>query len=179
MSDAFPLTLRPCRADDLPAIQAIYAEAVRFGTASFELDPPDLTEMQARWQKVVTAGFPYLVALRQGEVVGYAYAGAYRPRPAYRGTVENSVYVAPAAQGLGVGRALIRALIAECTAAGFRQMVAVIGDSANAASIGLHRAMGFEPVGTLRSVGWKHGRWLDSVLMQRRLGPGDDTPFEG
>jgi len=179
MTNASPLTLRPCRADDLAAIQAIYAAAVTGGTASFEIEPPDLTEMQARWQKVVTAGFPYLVALRQGAVVGYAYAGAYRPRPAYRGTVENSVYVAPAAQGLGVGRALMQALIAECTGAGFRQMVAVIGDSANAASIGLHRSLGFAPVGTLHSVGWKHGRWLDSVLMQRPLGPGDDTPFEG
>ena len=173
------LTLRPCGADDLPAVHAIYADAVRTGTASFELEPPTLEEMRGRWAALAEAGYPYLVALSGGAVAGYAYAGAYRPRPAYRGTVENSVYVRAGCRGAGVGRALLAELIARCEAAGFRQMVAVIGDSDNHGSIGLHRALGFADVGVLRAVGWKHGRWLDTVLMQRPLGAGDTIPFGG
>jgi phosphinothricin acetyltransferase len=173
------LTLRACGPDDIPAIQAIYADAVLTGTASFELEPPSIAEMQARWQNITGGGYPYLVAVLDGAVAGYAYGGAYRARPAYRGNVENSVYVRKDCQHAGVGRALLQDLIARCTERGFRQMIAVIGDSANAASIGLHRALGFDHVGTLRSVGWKHGRWLDTVLMQRALGPGDSTDFGG
>lgn len=173
------LTLREATAEDIAEIHAIYAEAVRTGTASFELTPPTPEEMTARWQALRAAGYPYLVAEIGGAVAGYAYAGAYRPRPAYRGAVEDSVYVSEAYQGRGLGRALMTELIARCEAAGYRQMVAVVGDSDNQGSIGLHRAMGFADVGVLRSVGWKHGRWLDTVLMQRPLGAGDGTPFEG
>lgn len=165
--------LRPCTPADVPAVQAIYAQAVREGTASFELDPPDLAEMLRRHAGLIGAGHPYLVADLGGRVAGYAYAGPYRARPAYRASVENSVYVAPAAQGRGLGRRLLAALIDEAALRGFRQMIAVIGDSGNAASIGLHAALGFRHAGVLRAVGWKHGRWLDTVLMQRALGSGD------
>lgn len=171
--------IRPATPADVPRFVAIYADAVLNGCASFELEPPDVAEMTARLAKIVEAGMPWLVAEVDGRVEGYAYAGAYRPRPAYRNTVENSVYVDPAAKGHGLGRRLLEALIDATTALGFRQMIAVIGDSANAASIGLHTALGFEPAGVLRSVGWKHGRWLDSVLMQRPLGDGDATPPGG
>ena len=175
MSTAF--TIRPAAGDDIPAITAIYAEAVRLGTASFELDPPDEAEMARRFGVVAAFGGPYLVAAgADGGVLGYAYAGAYRTRPAYRFTVEDSIYLAQGARGRGIGRALLGRLIEECTSRGFRQMVAVIGDEANAASIGLHAAMGFGMVGSLVSAGWKHGRWLDSVLMQRPLGEGDGAP---
>jgi len=165
--------IRPARPADIPAVAAIYAEAVRTGTASFELDPPDLAEMQSRFERVVGGGYPYLVAAAGTEIAGYAYAGPYRPRKAYRFTVENSIYVAPAWQGKGVGKALLNALIAACEEKGFRQMIAVIGDSRNAASIALHKAAGFEMIGTHKSVGRKFGRWLDTVEMQRALGLGD------
>lgn len=168
--------LRPATPTDIPAIRAIYADAVLNGCASFEIEPPDEAEMIGRLDKIRAAGMPWLVAEQDGRVLGYAYAGAYRPRPAYGNTVENSVYVDPAAKGHGIGRALLAALIEATTALGCRQMIAVIGDSGNAASIGLHAALGFTPVGTLRSVGRKHGRWLDSVLMQRPLGDGDTSP---
>jgi len=166
-------TIRPAEPRDLPGILAIYALAVETGLASFELAAPDLDEMTRRHAAIVGAGFPYLVAERDGAVAGYAYAGPYRPRPAYRFTVENSVYVAETARGQGVGRALIAALIEACAARGVRQMVAVIGDSANDASIRLHASAGFEHAGQLRSVGFKFGRWVDSILMQRPLGKGD------
>lgn len=169
------LRIRACEAGDIPAITAIYRHAVLNGRASFELEPPDEAEMLRRREPLVTGGYPYLVAEIGGEVVGYAYAGAYRPRPAYRNSVENSVYVIESGQGRGVGRLLLSALIDEAAARGFRQMIAVIGDSANTASIRLHEALGFNPVGVLRSVGWKHEQWLDTVLMQRALGPGDQT----
>jgi phosphinothricin acetyltransferase len=150
---------------------------VRHGTASFELEPPDETEMARRQRTLIDGGFPYLVAERGGALVGYAYAGLYRVRPAYRYTVEDSVYVAPEAHRQGVGRALLDALIARCTDAGFRQMIAVIGDSTlQAASINLHAAAGFRLIGTLDAVGYKHGRWLDSVYMQRALGAGGAAP---
>lgn len=168
--------IRPATLDDVPRLAAIYADAVLHGCASFELEPPDQAEMAARLAKIRDAGLPWFVAEVDGQVMGYAYAGAYRPRPAYRFTVENSVYVDPAAKGRGLGRRLLAAVIEATTALGFRRMLAVIGDSGNAASIGLHAALGFTHAGLLPSVGWKHGRWLDSVLMQLPLGPGDTTP---
>jgi L-amino acid N-acyltransferase YncA len=171
--------IRPCEAGDIAAITAIYRHAVATGTASFETEPPDAAEMTRRFTALMAGRHPYLVAERAGAIAGYAYAGPYRARPAYGATVENSVYVAPDQHRRGIGRALLAALIDAATLAGFRQMVAVIGDSANAASIGLHAALGFAPVGTLRAVGWKHGRWLDTVLMQRALGPGDTVPRDG
>jgi L-amino acid N-acyltransferase YncA len=154
---------------DIAAITRIYAHAVRFGTASFEIEPPDEAEMARRQRALIEGGFPYLVAEADGAVAGYAYAGPYRSRPAYRFSVENSVYVAPEAHRRGIGRALLDRLIAEAAARGFRQMIAVIGDSDQTASIALHRAAGFRLVGTIAAVGFKHGRWLDSVLMQLEL----------
>lgn len=161
---------------DMPAITAIYSDAVLNGTASFELDPPDQAEMARRFQAIVEAGYPHVCAHdADGTLLGYAYAGSYRARPAYRWTVENSVYVAPAAKGRGVGRTLLAEIIARCQALGFRQMIAVIGGSEHAASIGLHEALGFAHVGVLPATGFKHGCWLDSVLMQKQLGEGDAT----
>jgi L-amino acid N-acyltransferase YncA len=168
--------VRPSRDADLPVIAAIYAHHVRQGLASFELEPPSLGEMARRRAEVVARGLPYLVAEAEGRVVGYAYAGPYRTRPAYRYTVEDSVYVEPDQVGRGIGRLLLPAVIGACEGAGYRQMVAVIGDSGNAASIRLHEAFGFRRVGLLPSVGFKLGRWVDSVLMQRPLGEGDATP---
>ena len=170
------LVLRDSDPGDVPAIAAIYRHAVLHGRASFELIPPDESEMAARRAALVAAGFPHIVATSGGELVGYAYAGPYRTRPAYANTVENSVYVRHDRHGLGIGRALLARLIDEAEARGFRQMIAVIGDSANRGSIELHRSLGFTHAGTIRSVGWKHERWLDSVLMQRALGPGDTSP---
>ena len=167
--------IRPTTAADLPSITEIYAHAVREGTATFELVPPDLAEMTRRFQALTDGGFPYLVAELNGDVAGYAYASSYRPRPAYRFTVENSVYLRPALHRRGIGRQLLERLIGECEARGFRQMIAVIGDSANAASVGLHAACGFQMIGTHPSVGLKFGRWLDTVMMQRELGAGAST----
>ena len=161
---------------DIPAITAIYRPAVLAGTASFEIDPPDETEMGRRYRAITDAGYPYLVAELDGRVAGYAYANAYRTRPAYAWSVEDSIYVDPAAHGRGVGRVLLAELIGLSTAKGYRQLIAVIGDSGQAASIGLHRALGFTFCGVIHSVGYKHGRWLDSVVMQRALGPGDGAP---
>jgi phosphinothricin acetyltransferase len=166
-------TLRPATPVDIPAIAGIYRPAVLQGTASFELEPPGEEEMLRRFRAVTDAGYPYFVAELDGRVAGYAYANAYRTRPAYRFTVENSVYVAPDAQGKGIGRVLLGALIDTCTAQGFRLMVAIIGDSANFASITLHRRAGFKLCGTIHSVGYKFGRWLDSVVMELPLGDGD------
>lgn len=173
-----PLAIRPAVPADIPAIAAIYADAVLNGTASWELEPPGEAEMLRRFETVLAGGYPYLAAERDGTLLGYAYAGAYRPRPAYRSTVENSIYIAPDAQGLGVGRALLAALIQDCTARGFRQMIAVIGDGTGA-SLGsrrLHERAGFRLVGVAEKVGYKHGRWLDQMLMQKELGEGDTTP---
>jgi L-amino acid N-acyltransferase YncA len=171
-----PRMIRDARPDDLPAITEIYAEAVRTGTASFELEPPSLDEMRRRFDIIAGGGFPYIVAEEEGVVAGYAYAGPYRPRPAYGYTVENSIYLNAPFRGRGLGRALLDALIADAEAKGFRQMIAVIGDSDNTPSIKVHAAAGFEMTGTFRSVGRKHGRWLDTVLMQRALGSGDGEP---
>ena len=154
---------------DLPAIQAIYAREVLTRTATFELDPPDVAELARRVAAVQAAGLPWLVAEIDGAVAGYAYAGPYRARPAYRLTVENSVYVDDAFLRRGVARTLMAEVIRLCIAAGLREMVAVIGDSANTASIGLHAALGFRHVGTLTGVGYKQGQWLDTVIMQRPL----------
>jgi phosphinothricin acetyltransferase len=164
--------IRAAAAADLPAITAIYDHAVRFGTATFELIPPDLAEMTRRFGVLIDGGFPYLVATHDGRVVGYAYAGAYRPRPAYRFTVENSVYLEPAIHRRGIGLRLMERLIAESEERGYRQMIAVIGDSANAGSIGVHTKCGFQMIGTHPNVGFKFGRWLDTVMMQRALGEG-------
>jgi phosphinothricin acetyltransferase len=158
---------------DMPAIQAIYAHHVLHGLATFEEVPPSVGEMAQRRAAVLNAGLPYLAAEVAGAVVGYAYATPYRPRPAYRHTIEDSIYVAHGLGGRGVGRALLCALVERCELGPWRQMLAVIGNSGNAGSIGVHRSCGFEPVGTLRSVGFKLGRWVDTVLMQRSLGDGD------
>jgi phosphinothricin acetyltransferase len=169
------LEIRPAAVTDLPAVTEIYDHAVRHGTATFELIPPDLAEMTRRFAVLMDGGFPYLVAALEGRVVGYAYAGAYRPRPAYRFTVENSVYLEPSIHRRGIGLQLMERLIAACEARGYRQMIAVIGDSANVGSIGVHTRCGFQMIGTHPNVGFKFGRWLDTVMMQRALGEGAAT----
>jgi phosphinothricin acetyltransferase len=167
------VTLRPATVADLSTLRAIYAWHVLNGAASFEETPPDAAEFERRWQHIAELGLPYLVACGEAGLLGYAYAGPYRPRSAYRFAVEDSIYLDPHATGRGIGRRLLTAVIDGATAAGKRQMLAVIGDSANHASVALHRGLGFAEVGTFRAVGFKFGRWIDSVLMQRALGPGD------
>lgn len=165
-----PFIVRDGRDGDIAEVTTIYGIEVRHGTASFEMEPPDEAEMRDRFQAVRQAGLPFLVAADvSGHVLGYAYAGPYRPRPAYNATVENSVYVAAASRGHGIGRALLAELIERCRLAGKREMIAVIGDTANKGSIGLHKALGFHHVGTLRQTGHKHGKWIDTVLMQLAL----------
>jgi phosphinothricin acetyltransferase len=172
--------IRPATAADIGAITAIYGHHVRHGTGTFELEAPDEAEMARRRETVVGAGWPWLVAVDGGHaVIGYAYANPFRPRGAYRFCVEDSIYLADHVRGRGVGRSLLAELMGRCEALGARQMVAVIGDSANAASIELHRRLGFTPAGLLSSAGWKFDRWLDVVLMQRALGPGAMTPPQG
>lgn len=172
------MRIRPSTAADLPALTAIYAHHVRHGTGSFELDPPDEAEMSQRRDAVLANGLPWLVAEAAGAagapgtVLGFAYANHFRPRRAFRFCLEDSVYLAPAAQGRGLGRLLLAELMARCETQGARQMLAVIGDAANAGSIGLHAALGFEHAGVLKAAGWKFGRWLDVVMMQKALGPG-------
>ncbi len=173
---AIRLTLRVATEADVPAVCAIYADSVVTGTASWELKAPSVDEMGIRFRAVTGGGYPYLVAVLDDCVVGFAYASVYRPRPGYRHTVEDSVYVVPSAQGRGLGRALLSAVIDECTRSGYRQMVAVIGDAANVASIRLHTALGFAQVGRLPAIGRKFDRWLDSVMLQRALGEGAQTP---
>ena len=170
------LLIRPSVEDDLAAVTAIYAWNVTHGTGTFEIDAPDPAEMERRRSDVLAKGLPWLVLERAGAVVGYAYANQFRPRPAYRFSLEDSVYLAPDAVGCGFGRLLLAELLARCEAAGARQMLAVIGDSANAGSVGVHRALGFAPVGTIRSAGRKFDRWLDVVIMQKSLGFGDMAP---
>ena len=167
-----PTLVRPVLAADIPAITAIYRQHVLRGLASFEIDPPDAAEMLRRHAAVLELGLPYLAAETNGRLAGYAYATVYRARPAYRYTVEDSVYVQDDYAGQGIGSALMPALIAGCADAGRRQIVAVIGDSANLASIRLHEKFGFQRVGLLPAVGFKFGRWVDSVLMQLDLGEG-------
>ncbi|MGH6944319.1 MAG: GNAT family N-acetyltransferase [Geminicoccaceae bacterium] len=174
---AIALEIRASRPDDLPAIREIYAYHVLNGLGSFEEAPPDLAELGRRRDDVIGRRLPHLVAALDGEVGGFAYAGPYRTRPAYRYTVEDSVYVAPSRSGRGIGRALLERVIERCQAADCRQMIAIIGDSDNTPSIDLHEALGFTRVGLLTSVGLKFGRWVDTVIMQRPLGPGDaDLP---
>lgn len=169
-----PSTLiRPGVEGDVPAITAIYAWNVEAGTGTFELEAPDAREMSRRYQEVVDEGLPWLVAEQDGRVVGYAYANHFRPRRAYRFCLEDSIYLAPEATGRRFGRLLLAELLARSEALGARQMLAVIGDSANTASIAVHQSLGFQSAGLLRSAGWKFDRWLDVVVMQRRLGPGD------
>ena len=170
------LLIRPSLEADLPAITAIYAHHVMHGTGSFEIDAPDLAEMTRRRADVLAKGLPHLVASRGAEVLGFAYAGVFRPRPAFRFMVEDSVYIHADHVGLGIGRALLAELLRHCEALGIRQMLAVIGDSANASSMGLHRSLGFEQSGILKASGWKHGQWLDTVFMQKALGLGDSSP---
>lgn len=169
------VVVRDAADPDMPAIQALYAHHVLHGIATFEEVPPSVEEMAGRRASVLKAGLPYLAAQLGGTLVGYAYATAYRPRPAYRFTLEDSVYVAHGLDGRGIGRVLLHALIERCERGPWRQMLAVIGNSGNAGSIALHRRLGFQPIGTLRSVGFKHGRWVDTVLMQRALGDGDGS----
>lgn len=169
------MNLRPAAAPDLPAIHAIYSHHVLHGLASFEEVPPSLEEMGRRQAEVLGMGLPYLVAEEVGVLLGYGYCSLYRTRSAYRYTLEDSIYIRQGMQGKGVGKALLGELIRTCEALNYRQMVAVIGDSANAASIGLHASLGFLRVGILRSTGFKFGRWVDSMLMQRPLGCGDGT----
>jgi L-amino acid N-acyltransferase YncA len=169
------LLIRPATAGDMAAVATIYAHHVRHGLATFEEVPPTADELAARLAAVSGQGLPYLVAELEGKVVGYSYATPYRARPAYRHTVEDSVYVEGGLGGRGIGRALLAELIRRCEAGPWRQMVAIIGDRANAASIALHASQGFRPVGTLEAVGFKLGRWVDTVLMQRALGAGSRT----
>ena len=167
--------IRHATLDDIPPIHAIYSNSVLQETASWELTPPDAAEMGRRMQGVLEQGYPYFVATLDERVVGYSYANNYRPRPGYRFTVENSIYVHPAFQRRGIARQLMTTVVEACNARGFRQMIAVIGDSENHASIALHRALGFVQVGLLPTIGFKFGRWLDGVLMQRPLGEGNTT----
>jgi L-amino acid N-acyltransferase YncA len=173
------LTLRDSTAADVPACADIYREAVRNGTGTFELEEPDDAEMARRRDAILAQGLPWLVAERDGQVLGYAYANQFRPRRAYRFCVEDSIYLAPAARGQGAGKLLLAELIARCERLGIRQMLAVIGDAANTGSISVHKSCGFEHTGTFAAAGWKFERWLDVVMMQRRLGTGADTaPIE-
>jgi L-amino acid N-acyltransferase YncA len=168
--------IRPSRDEDLDAITRIYGHHVLHGTGTFETTPPTLADMTARRADVLAKGLPWLVAEEGGQVLGFAYGNWFKPRPAYRFSVEDSIYMDPAAHRKGLGRALLAELLAVLERTGTRKVMAVIGDSANAGSIGVHKALGFEPVGVVQSCGWKFDRWLDIVLMQKTLGAGDSTP---
>jgi len=170
------VSIRTATTADIAAITRIYAHAVAYGTASFELEPPDEAEMARRQNALLAGNFPYIVAEVAGVVAGYAYAGPYRDRRAYDWCVEDSLYIAPEFHRKGIGRLLLTRLVVESEALGFRQMIGVIGDSANTASIAVHAAAGFRFIGNFQSIGFKHGRWLDTVLMQRALGSGDMAP---
>ena len=170
-----PLLIRACHPKDIPTLTGLYAWHVENGTGTFELDAPDARQMASRLQQADEQGWPWLVAERAGQVIGYACAQPFRPRMAFRHCVEDSVHLAPDCQRQGVGRPLLAELIAQCEARGATQMIAVIGDAANTGSIGLHRALGFEPAGQLSGVGWKFERWLDVVLLHRRLGSGAES----
>jgi L-amino acid N-acyltransferase YncA len=169
-------TIRPSRDTDLPAITAIYGHHVLHGTGTFETDPPTEAEMTARRADVLAKGLPYLVAEDGGRLLGYAYCQWFKPRPAYRFSAEDSIYLHPDAQGKGLGKALLAELERQAEAAGIRKLIAVIGDSGNQGSVGVHRTLGFEPVGVIQSCGWKFGKWLDIVLMEKQIGAGDSTP---
>lgn len=168
--------IRPSREEDIPAITAIYRHHVLTGTGTFEIDPPTEADMAAHRADVLSKGLPYLVIEDKGRVMGYAYCNWFRPRPAYRFCAENSIYLASDALQKGIGRALLAELCAQAERAGVRKLLAVIGDSANAGSIGVHTALGFNHVGVLKSCGWKFDRWLDVVMMEKPLGAGDSSP---
>jgi L-amino acid N-acyltransferase YncA len=170
------LIIRPSTDADLPAITAIYAHHVLTGTGTFEVDPPSLDDMRGRRDDVLSKGLPWLVAVQNDVVVGYAYCNWFKPRPAYRYSAEDSIYLSPEAAGKGVGRTLLAELMAQAQRAGVRKLIAVIGDSANAGSISVHKAAGFQPVGVLKSCGWKFDKWLDVVMMDKALGEADSTP---
>ncbi len=170
------LTIRPSRDEDLDTITAIYARHVLDGTGTFEIVPPSLAEMTARRADVLTKGLPFLVAQDGAQVIGYAYCNWFKPRPAYRFSAEDSIYLATEAQGKGLGKLLLAELMAQAERSGIRKLIAVIGDSANTGSIRVHQTLGFSHVGTLKSCGWKFDRWLDVVMMERTLGAGDSTP---
>ncbi len=170
--------IRPCTEADLPFVTAIYAHHVLHGTGTFETEPPTLADMTARRADVLSRGLPYLVAEEAGQILGFAYCNWFKPRPAYRFSAEDSIYLAPEAAGKGLGRLLLTALAAQAQAVGVRKLIAVIGDSANAGSVGVHQALGFTHVGVLKSCGWKFGAWRDVVLMEKVLGEGDSTPPE-
>jgi phosphinothricin acetyltransferase len=171
------MTIRHALPDDLDRITEIYADAVLNGTASYELEPPTRAEMAERFEALMEGGYPYLVAEREGTIVGYAYAGPFRARPAYRFIVEDSIYIAPEAKGAGIGKALMQALIDETTQLGFRQIIAVIGDGhADSASVRLHEKLGFHHTGRMEGSGYKHGRWLDTVFMQLAMNGGAAVP---
>ncbi len=169
-------TIRQSSLQDVPSIARIYAHHVAHGTGSFETEAPDVAEMTRRRDEVLARQLPYLVAEHDGQVVGFAYANCFKPRPAYRFSAEDSIYVDDSMRGQGVGKLLLQALIAQCEAAGVRKLIAVIGDSANQGSVGVHQAAGFRHVGTMESVGWKFDRWLDVVMMEKTLGAGNSTP---
>ena len=168
--------IRPSRDEDISAIVAIYAQQVREGTGTFELDVPSEADMATRRADVLAKGLPYLVAQIGQQVVGFAFCTWFKPRPAYRFSAEDSIYLSPQAQGTGLGRALLTELVARAETVGIRKLIAVIGDSGNAGSIGVHRSVGFAPVGVLKSCGWKFDQWLDVVLLERALGMGDAVP---
>ena len=168
--------LRPSQEPDLPAITAIYGHHVLHGSGTFETEPPTLADMRARRAEVLERHLPFLVAEEGGHIVGFAYCNWFKPRPAYRFSAEDSIYLAPDAHRRGLGRALLAELAAQAQATGVRKLIAVIGDSANAGSIGVHRSVGFEQVGVLKSCGWKFERWLDVVLMEKTLGAGNSRP---
>ncbi len=169
-------TIRPSRDDDVEAITAIYRHHVLHGTGTFEIDPPSTNDMHARRSEVLARGLPWLVLDDAGDITGFAYCNWFKPRPAYRFSAEDSIYLAAQAQGKGLGSALLAELAGQAERAGVRKLIAVIGDSANAGSIGVHRAQGFRPVGVLSACGWKFDRWLDVVLMEKPLGPGHSCP---
>ncbi len=166
-------TIRPSQPQDVPDIAAIYAHHVLVGTGTFEIEPPSLSDMADRRADVLTKGLPYLVAVDGNQVLGFAYCNWFKPRPAYRFSAEDSIYLAPAAQGQGLGRVLLTELASQAERVGVRKLIAVIGDSSNVGSVAVHRSVGFRPVGVLKSCGWKFDRWLDVVLMDMPLGPGD------
>jgi phosphinothricin acetyltransferase len=168
--------IRPCQPEDIPAITAIYAHHVLTGTGTFETEPPSPSDMESRRADVLAKGLPYLVAVHGNTVLGFAYCNWFKPRPAYRFSAEDSIYLAPQAHGKGLGRALLTELMAQAEKAGVRKLIAVIGDSANTGSIGVHRSVGFAHVGVLKSCGWKFDQWLDVVLMDKALGYGDSQP---
>ena len=168
--------IRPSRDEDITAITAIYAHHVLHGTGTFETEPPSAADMANRRADVLSKGLPYLVAEEDGEILGFAYGNWFKPRPAYRYSVEDSVYLAPGLDRKGLGRALLAELLAHCEAAGIRKVMAIIGDSANAGSVGVHRALGFTQVGIVEACGWKFGAWRDIVIMQKTLGPGSSEP---